>query len=71
MENRKGADTERLVLDLLTFEWKSVSVLFRTAQRLGFTGVENAIRFAAERLVDAGNAVQGLNADGRIAFRRA
>lgn len=68
---RKGADTERLVLDLLTFEWKSVNVLFRAAQRLGFAGVENAIRFAAERLVEAGNATQGNNSEGRIAFRRA
>lgn len=69
--NRRGADTDRLVHDLLTFGWKSVSVLFRAAQQIGFTGTENAIRFAAERLVKAGNAVQGRNTDGHIAFRRA
>lgn len=69
--DRRGADAERIVLDLLTYEWKSVSILFGAAQRLGFTGTENAIRFAAERLVEAGNARQGHNAEGRIAFRRA
>lgn len=69
--NRKGAETERFLLDLLTFEWKSVSVLFRAAQRIGFKGTENAIRFAAERLIKAGNAVHGRNAEGHIAFRRA
>jgi len=67
----RGAATERLVLDLLTFEWKSVSILFRSAERRGFTGTENAIRFAAERIVRAGNAVQGHDDEGRIAFRRA
>jgi small-conductance mechanosensitive channel len=68
---RRGRDTEQLVLDLLTFEWKSVSMLFRSARQIGFSGSENAIRFAAERLIAAGNAVQGRNAEGHVAFRRA
>ncbi len=69
--NRKGADTESIVSSLLTNEWKSVSALFDGACRYGFTGVENAIRFAAERLVRMGNAEQGLDHKGHIAFRRA
>lgn len=69
--NRKGADTESIVSSLLTNEWKSVSALFDGARRYGFTGVENAIRFAAERLVRMGNAEQGFDHKGHIAFRRA
>ncbi|MEZ0497518.1 hypothetical protein [Sphingomonas sp. IW22] len=67
----RGANNENLVLDLLTNEWKSTSTLFNEAKRYGFSGVENAIRFAAQRLVEAGNAVQGRDTQGRIAFRRA
>lgn len=68
---RRGADAERIVDDALTFDWKSVSTLFREAQNRGFKGTENAIRFAAERLVAVGNAIAGYNNEGRIAYRRA
>lgn len=68
---RKGADMEALLLSLLTNQWKAVSNLYSQAQRLGFRGSEGTIRFAADRLVDAGNALKGCDFDGRIAYRRA
>lgn len=66
----RGANNDNLVLSLLTNEWKSTGTLFAEAQRYGFQGSENALRFAAQRLADAGNAVQGRDDRGRIAFRR-
>jgi chromosome segregation ATPase len=69
--NRKGADMEALILSLLTNRWKAVSSLYSQAQRFGFMGSEGTIRFAADRLVDAGNAMKGHDSDGRIAYRRA
>lgn len=62
---------ESIILDLLTFEGKTVRTLFREAQRRGFTATENAIRFIAGKLIAAGNARQGLDEAGRISYRRA
>jgi hypothetical protein len=69
--NGRGANNDNLVLSLLTNEWKSTGCLFAEAQRYGFKGSENALRFAAQRLAEAGNAMQGRDDRGRIAFRRA
>ncbi len=67
----RGANTDNLVLSLLTNELKCVSALFREAQRIGFTGCEGTIRAAAERLVVAGNAEEGRDEQGRVSYRRA
>lgn len=67
----RGADTANIVSNLLTNEWKCISTLFSEAQRSGFTGSEGAIRFAAERVAQAGNAQEGHDRLGRIAYRRA
>jgi len=67
----RGAETDNLVLSLLTNELKCVSALFRQAQRLGFKGSEGTIRFAAERVAVAGNAEEGRDHQGRVAYRRA
>jgi hypothetical protein len=66
----RGADTDNLVLSLLTNELKCVSALFQQAQRLGFEGSEGTIRFAAERVTVAGNAEEGRDHQGRVAYRR-
>lgn len=66
----RGADTDNLVLSLLTNELKCVSALFREAQRVGFKGCEGTIRASAERLVVAGNAEQGRDKQNVAAFRR-
>lgn len=68
-KKRRGADSEELVLNLLTKQWKCISTLRRQANRKGFTGSEGTIRFAAERLTDAGKAVEGQDHEGRIAYR--
>jgi uncharacterized coiled-coil protein SlyX len=68
---RRGADTEAIVLSLLTNEFKSISTLFREAQPYGFSGTENAVRFAAVRLAWRGNAEEGTDYRGKIAYRRA
>ncbi len=67
----RGADTDNLVLSLLTNELKCVSALFREAQRFGFNGSEGTIRFAAERVAVAGNAEEARDHQGRVAYRRA
>ena len=67
----RGADTDNMVLSLLTNELKCVSTLFRQAQGLGFSGTENAIRFAGLRLAQARNAIEGRDYQNRIAYRRA
>jgi len=67
----RGAETDKIVLDLLTNEWKCISTLYREAQRSGFKGSEGAIRFAAERVARDGNAEEGMDRVGRIAYRRA
>lgn len=67
----RGADTDNLVLSLLTNELKCVSALFQQAQRHGFNGSEGTIRFAAERVAVAGNAEEGRDHQGRVAYRRA
>lgn len=67
----RGADTDNLVLSLLTNELKCVSALFRQAQRHGFNGSEGTIRFAAERVAVAGNAEEARDHQGRVAYRRA
>ncbi|MBB3695836.1 hypothetical protein [Sphingomonas sp. BK580] len=69
--NSRGASTDHLILSLLTNEWKSISTLHRQAQREGFNGSEGAVRFAAERVANAGNAEKGQDRDGRLAYRRA
>lgn len=66
----RGADTDDVVLSLLTNELKCISTLFRQAQGLGFSGTENAIRFAGVRLAQAGNAIEGRDYQDRIAYRR-
>jgi hypothetical protein len=66
----RGSATDDLVLSLLTNEWKCISRLYREAQLAGFSGVENAIRWAAQRLTGLGNAEQGKDHEGRIAYRR-
>lgn len=68
---RRGQHTDSIVLSLLTNRLKCVSTLFREAQGLGFTGTENTIRFAAIRLTQNGNAVDGHDEQNRIAYRRA
>lgn len=68
---RRGQHTDSIVLSLLTNRWKCISTLFREAQGLGFTGTENAIRFAAVRLTQDDNAIDGHDEQNRIAFRRA
>lgn len=67
----RGADTDNMVLSLLTNELKCIGTLFRQAQGLGFSGTENAIRFAGLRLAQAGNAIEGRDYQDRIAYRRA
>ncbi|MBI0533849.1 hypothetical protein [Sphingomonas sp. TX0522] len=67
----RGADTDNMVLSLLTNELKCIGTLFRQAQGLGFSGTENAIRFAGVRLAQAGNAIEGRDYQDRIAYRRA
>lgn len=67
----RGADTDQIVFNLLTNEWKCISTLLREAQHSGFTGSEGAIRFAAERVERAGNAQEGQDRLGRKAYRRA
>jgi hypothetical protein len=67
----RGADTDSMVLSLLTNELKCISTLFRQAQGLGFSGTENAIRFAGQRLAQAGNAIGGRDDQDRLAYRRA
>lgn len=69
--NARGTSTENLILSLLTNEWKSISTLHRQAQYEGFKGSEGAVRFAAERVANAGNAEKGHDRDGRLAYRRA
>lgn len=68
---RRGQHTDSIVLSLLTNRWKCISTLFREAKGLGFTGTENAIRFAAIRLTQNDNAIDGHDEQNRIAFRRA
>lgn len=68
---RRGEGTDNIVLSLLTNRWKCISTLFREAQHCGFTGTENAIRFAAIRLTQADNAIDGRDQQNRIAYRRA
>ncbi|WP_242098815.1 hypothetical protein [Sphingomonas sp. CROZ-RG-20F-R02-07] len=67
----RGAETDKIVFDLLTNKWKCIGTLFREAERSGFRGSEGAIRFAAERAARAGNAHEGRDRLGRIAYRRA
>lgn len=67
---RRGADTEAMVLGLLTNQWKCISTLHGQALRGGFRGSEGTVRFAADRVADAGNAEQGHDSEGRIAYRR-
>lgn len=67
----RGADTDNMVLSLLTNELKCIGTLFRQAQGIGFSGTENAIRFAGLRLAQAGNAIEGRDYQDRIAYRRA
>jgi len=71
MKLRRGEGTDNIVLSLLTNRWKCISTLFREAQGLGFTGTENAIRFAAVRLAQHDNAIDGHDEQNRIAYRRA
>lgn len=68
---RRGEETDSIVLSLLTNQLKCISTLFREAQHCGFTGTENAIRFAALRLTQADNAIEGRDSQDRIAYRRA
>ncbi|KQM20162.1 hypothetical protein [Novosphingobium sp. Leaf2] len=67
---RRGETTDNIVLSLLTNRWKCISTLFREAQDCGFTGTENAIRFAALRLAQAENAIEGRDSERRIAYCR-
>jgi hypothetical protein len=68
---RRGEGTDNMVLSLLTNRLKCISTLFHEAQHCGFTGTENAIRFAALRLTQADNAIEGRDTRGRVAYRRA